>query len=1357
MEKIYYVGLDMGTSSLGWAVTNENYELIRKKGKDLWGVRLFAEAETAAQRRSFRTSRRRLQREKARIGYVKELFAPEINKIDPGFYQRLEDSKYYQEDKRIQQPFALFADTGFTDKEYYEKYPTIFHLRMELLTDNKPKDARLIFMAVLNMFKHRGHFLNNNIDDKEGIGNLHELYHMMLYMASDILEIEITPIGNIELLEQILTNKELSNTGKFEEILRLHGISKSKDKQEAEIWKFVCGLSGSIAVLYPKENLDEEHRKVKLSFRDGNFEEKILDIETVLSEETYEFLMLLKQIHDVGLLINIMKGYKYLSEARVAEYEKHKKDLQVLKTLLKEQAPDEYDKMFRIMEDNNYSAYVGSVNSGKQKERRGGKHKKEDFYSYVKKVLSKLPNSEKKEYILGQIAQENFLPKQLTASNGVIPNQVHKKELSKILNNAAEYLEFLNETDEHGRTVKERIVKMFEFQIPYYVGPISSSMDGNHKNKNVWSVRKEKGAVYPWNFEEKIDVKESAEKFIERMVNHCTYLSGEKVLPKNSLLYEKFMVLNELNNLKINGEKISSKLKQEIYLELFATGKKVTAKKLESYLKVNGYVGKEDDIIISGIDGDFINRLANYGKFCEIFGVKVLNYEQERMAEKIIFWATVYGDTKSFLKEKIWEEFGEILDKNQIKRICGMRFKDWGRLSRELLELEGADVVTGEIKTVIQRMWEENYNLMELIATNEFTYKQAIEEKTKKVEKTLTEIKYEDLEEIYASAPVKRMIWQTILILREIYKVMGNEPAKIFVEMAKQPDKNKTRKASRKMKFLELYKKCKEDGRDWVDEISNIDEGEFRRKKLYLYYTQKGRCMYTGKIIEISDLFNDNLYDIDHIYPRHYVKDDSIENNLVLVKKDKNAHKSDSFPIESEIRQKQKSFWKMLRDGNFITEEKFQRLVRSSEFTENEMADFISRQIVETRQGTKLITQLLEQTFEHTEIVYVKAGNVSDFRNDKKFVKCRNVNDYHHAKDAYLNIVVGNVYHVKFTKNPYHFIRNEYSKDPQKYNYHLAKIFQYNVVRRGETAWRVEENPSIKIVEKMMRKNTPLVTKMSYEEQGGFADQTIYSAKEARKAKGVGYLPVKQLDEKLGDVCKYGGYKKFTGTYFFLVEYAEKGKRVRSLEAMPLYLKETLDTKEKLEQYCETKLKYESPSVRYPKIKMYSLIKVNGFYMYLTGRSNNALKVCNAVQLALDEKQCEYVKKITKANEEGLSDNAMKKLEISKERNLQLYEVLKEKHQKTIYAKRPNPVGDKLQEYKEKFEELDMKRQNYVLIQILQLSQLMNQGADLTEIGGAKQTGVAQINKKISGNTEFKLIHQSVTGLYEQEIDLLTV
>ena len=95
----YYIGIDMGTNSVGWAVTDLMYNIIRKKGKDMWGAELFKEAETAQARRKFRTSRRRNSRDVARRGILRELFADEVNKVDAGFFQRLDDSKYFPEDK----------------------------------------------------------------------------------------------------------------------------------------------------------------------------------------------------------------------------------------------------------------------------------------------------------------------------------------------------------------------------------------------------------------------------------------------------------------------------------------------------------------------------------------------------------------------------------------------------------------------------------------------------------------------------------------------------------------------------------------------------------------------------------------------------------------------------------------------------------------------------------------------------------------------------------------------------------------------------------------------------------------------------------------------------------------------------------------------------------------------------------------------------------------------------------------------------------------------------------------------------------------------------------------------------------
>lgn len=98
MEKEYFLGLDMGTGSVGWAVTDNSYEILRSHGKSLWGVRLFESANTAEERRMFRTARRRLDRRNWRIQILQELFAEEIAAVDPGFYLRMKESKYYPED-----------------------------------------------------------------------------------------------------------------------------------------------------------------------------------------------------------------------------------------------------------------------------------------------------------------------------------------------------------------------------------------------------------------------------------------------------------------------------------------------------------------------------------------------------------------------------------------------------------------------------------------------------------------------------------------------------------------------------------------------------------------------------------------------------------------------------------------------------------------------------------------------------------------------------------------------------------------------------------------------------------------------------------------------------------------------------------------------------------------------------------------------------------------------------------------------------------------------------------------------------------------------------------------------------------
>ena len=172
MGENYYVGLDGGSGSLGWAVTNEKYEIQRSHGKALWGVRLFDAAETADERRGFRTNRRRLDRRNWRLELLQEIFAEEINQVDDGFFLRMKESRYLPEDKRDKAgncpelPYALFVDRDYTDKNYHKQFPTIYHLRKWLMETSETPDIRLVYLAMHHLVKHRGHFLfSGNIDE----------------------------------------------------------------------------------------------------------------------------------------------------------------------------------------------------------------------------------------------------------------------------------------------------------------------------------------------------------------------------------------------------------------------------------------------------------------------------------------------------------------------------------------------------------------------------------------------------------------------------------------------------------------------------------------------------------------------------------------------------------------------------------------------------------------------------------------------------------------------------------------------------------------------------------------------------------------------------------------------------------------------------------------------------------------------------------------------------------------------------------------------------------------------------------------------------------------------------------------
>lgn len=1346
----YFIGLDIGTESVGWAVTDTQYNIQKRHGKALWGVRVFPEAQKAEERRGFRAARRRYERRNQRIDLLRQLFSEEIAKVDPAFFQRLDESKFTDEDKKTSASglplgrYTLFADKTYSDINYHKDFPTIYHLRNALLTKDCAFDVRLVYLAVHHILKNRGHFLfaDMNLDAINFELCFDELKDILLneYDISFDLKDQIAFIDALK--------DRAMNTTQKKKALKLHsGVSKD-DEQLSAIVDLLAGATVKASKICAIE-LDKE-TDVPFSLK-NDFEA----VEPKLLESVGESIRLIsavKRVYDWSVLENLLVGNSTISAAKVKVYEQHKKDLLELKSLFRAD-PILRKEMFRTEDEKikNYAAYSRHTKTAYS-------CSYSDFASYTKKKISQLlpkldeSGTKKASSILEKLDSGIFLQKQTSKDNGIIPHQLHEQELSLILSRAESYLPFLKSKDASGLTVSERILAIFRFRVPYYVGPL------NPASPFSWIVRSDE-KITPWNFESVVNLPATRKGFIERMTATCSYL-GEKVLPKDSLLYSKFVTLNIINKIKINGNELPIPVKQSLFTDLIAQNGGATASSIKSFLLANGYMQKSDEF--SGIDSAFKVSLPGYKVFRRILE-RPNSYD---MVEDIIKHIVLFGEDRKLLERWMSEEYGHDLSVDDIAYIMRNRnrFSGWGNLSKEFLSgIEHFDETTGEVFTIIDMLWHSNHNLMELLSSS-FQYAEKItayrEEKLADKKSTLNDY----LKDSYASPGIRRSIHQTIAIISEIEKIMGAEPKRVFVEVTRE-EGEKERTVSRKKQLDELYAACKKEEPDVFKELGHFDDPALRSTKLYLYFTQLGRCMYSDEPIDLDRLAID--YDIDHIYPQRVIKDDSITNR-VLVKRQLNAEKSDHYPLSDAIRTRMLERWQLLKRKGLIPEEKYRRLTRNTPFQDNELSGFIARQLVETSQACKIVAELLKNRYNGNDrVVYVKAGNVSSFRQDQRilsdgtqkqasycknidtkqdpvFVKCRDVNDFHHAKDAYLNIVVGNVYHLKFTRNPISFIKSGQT-------YSLNRMFDYEVVRAGECAWIPGNEGSIATVRKTMKKNNILFTRLSYEAKGRLFKQTILK-------KGVGEAPIKTSDPRM-TIDKFGGYTSRTGAYFILVEHTQKKKRIRSLETVLLIDKARFE--QDAEGYLTNVLGLENPKLLIKKIPIDSLFSFNGFRMHVSGRTGDRLVFKNANQLVVSYETMQYIKQIVKyldrCRNAGTDVNITAYDGITAEENEMLYRLLLEKLQTKPYSAKYETPAKTLSENYENFLSLSIANQCRILKQILNMFNSSAASADLKLLCGKMGIGILYSSKNLSNysNDRLSFIHQSVTGVYEKEIDLL--
>lgn len=1360
----YNIGLDLGSASVGWAVTSVDGELLTQNGKPTWGSRVFPKGETAADARLKRGQRRRYERRRWRLDLLQRFFEEEMSAVDPTFFIRLRQSRLMPSDRGeaccdYHSPLFVSAEA---EREYYQRFPTIYHLRAWLMTTDDKADLREIYLALHNIVKHRGNFLHQ---DNPGLSataaNMGESIGALCAALDDrCAALDMLCSCDTASLQKELEDPSTSRAHKRESVEKLFGFDKDTQKTMGKnIAKAIVGYKADFSLALAVE------------FEDASFslsdDEKVETALSAVPDDAAALFDAIRSVYSAYVLSGILSSGdgspltsgvlesvrgRTISFCKVREYEQYKQDLALLKQLVRTYAPREFDGFFRGEMYPETHRYDPSKAKGYTRYNLTHTVAYADFFKEVKTLLDKTDAVSDARYqdMLSRFGEERFLRRLKTSDNGSIPYQLHLEEMDAILENQGGHYPFLSE-------YCEKIKSLVSFRIPYYVGPLTqknAALDHHGDPRFAWATRKpgmENEPVYPWNWEEVIDKGHAAHAFIQRMTSDCTYLMGEDVLPRNSLLYEEFCVLNELNGARysVDGDdwrRFDYADRMGIMDDLFRQRRSVTYKMVGDWMRANrGWA----HVHVRGGQGDarFESSLPAYRFFCkDIFSVDELPAETVPMVETIILWSTLFED-RSILKEQLERTFSDRLSAEQIKAICKKRLTGWGELSEKFLA--GLKVGTDDGPRSIMDILREGSPtggeqgrtmvLMEILHDERLGFEKAVEAVNAEKLAAAGRLEVEDLP---GSPALRRTVNQAVRVVEEIVRIAGKAPAHIFVENTRDEDPSKKGKRTKRRydAAREAVDAFKKENAELAREFKAYKVPDFDNERLVLYFMQGGKSLYSGAPLDVRRL---SEYEVDHIIPQSYIKDDSFENKA-LVFKSENQTKTNQLLLPQAVRSKMAGYWRELHGHGLIGDKKFNNLM-CSDVSERRIKGFIARQLVETAQIVKLTKMVLENRLPESRVLPIKASLSHELREAKRYHKCREINDFHHAHDALLAAEIGRfllLRHSGMYDNPIgyaHVVKSfvraqaEESKKtgrmPGSAGFVVSSFLHSGFDKEtGEVfkdAWDAEFECGR--IRRYLNYHQVYLSRMPEETAGAFWDATIYSPRSKMKLS----LPLKEgLDPAV-----YGGYSSEKYAYFFCY-YAKDKKGKRIIDFAPVPVSRAAGGKvdiESLGREVAFGRGYQFERIARAKIAVKQLIEVDGCRLFITG----AGEVRSASPLAFSQDDTATVVEAFSGNagDGQILDRLFDKVTRGMERfDRRLFDNLK------------------LDTRAAAFKVLSIEDKVLVLKGLISLAAASSNVGDMRPIGGAKNAGTLKVNfRNVLSSQGITFIDQSVTGMFERK------
>lgn len=491
----------------------------------------------------------------------------------------------------------------------------------------------------------------------------------------------------------------------------------------------------------------------------------------------------------------------------------------------------------------------------------------------------------------------------------------------------------------------------------------------------------------------------------------------------------------------------------------------------------------------------------------------------------------------------------------------------------------------------------------------------------------------------------------------------------------------------------------------------------------------------------------DGKYDIDHIVPQSLIKDDSLDNQVLVNKKYNQDVKKDIYPICDEIRSKMLNLWYNYKERGIIKEEKYNRLIRTTELTDDEINDFVKRQINVVNYSNVQIKRIFELKYPDTEIIFSKAGFPSLLRKEYEIAKMRDLNDAHHAVDAYLNIVCGDILTSLYTDVFYLIKRKKEKKENPTFNME-RRLLGY--IKKNDLMDKIKSN--------CLRHDALITFKPDYD-SGMFYKQTIFKKSGDKET---GLIPL-HTKGPMSDVKKYGGYSSLSQSYLLAVEYKVKKKTIKKLLRVPtMYVKlygDDLNTIAKLMIDDEKAINIKILR----KICLNQKVRFNNCYYLIYTSDDTRCKLKMAYQNYIDNDALVYLNKCLKkidelddkdkTEQEIIVNKDGDKLKITKEENLKIFKLIKEQYSKSIYNSITYIVKSR-DILEDSFNNLSIKKQIDTLFNMIKILSRSNEDAKFDE--SLKNGGIKyyRISMNIDNN-QIYIVNESPSGLFKGKEELI--